>query len=115
MRKGRLLHLLPFQRRVLEYERKQIKQKPNTYIQVSHHVDNLTRGVGIVDEPLVGHVSQLSKCQHQFPQHILWDTRPILPQHGQLRFDVWVVNGMTAEDVTCVFMDMLKSNSGPLS
>ena len=66
-----------------------------------HHVDDFARGVGVVDEALVSHVPQLSEGQHQLPQHALRHARPVLTQHRQLRLDARVVDGVTAEDVTC--------------
>ena len=75
---------MKYVRKLAEMEYMEKKKPRQTYIQVSHHVDDLTCGVRVVDETLVGHVSQLSKRQHQFPQHVFWDTRSVLTQHGQL-------------------------------
>lgn len=71
------------------------------YLEVLDDVDDFPGWVRILNERLVCHVPQLTECPHQVPHGLLRHVGAIGAQKGHFRLHTWVVNGMTAEEVTC--------------
>lgn len=81
----------------------------NLYLEVLDDVDDFPGWVRILNECLVRQITQLTKCPHQVPHGLFRHIRAIWTQKCHLRFHTWVVNGMTAEEVTWNQITMLYS------
>ena len=68
-------------------------------LQMLDHVDNFSRAVRVVDEPLVSHVSQLAEGSHEFAQRCFRYIRSVLLEHSHLALYLRILDGVTAEDV----------------
>ena len=67
---------------------------------MSDNVDNLPGGVRVVDLTLICHSPQLRESLDDSPHGVLRHTRPVLPQHGQLRLHAGIIHNMAGKQVT---------------